>query len=150
MSFRRFTAAAGLAAGLSTSLNVYAQNLPELLMKVGEEKYCVANYKDLKGASFSGVVRIFRRNENTFDFYVMQEHETYKAPNKKIAHDYGTPRAVLSISGPKMGDSPADVVTVDNETSFGNEDPKKSQITDDKMRFVNDVFACALKAEYVK
>lgn len=148
MSFvRKGVATAVLAAGLL--LPLHAQKLPELSMKNGEEKYCTATLKDLNGVNFPGIIRIYHRDEST-DFYVMQEHPTYKAPDKKTAYTYGSQRAVMSVYGPIMGDSVADVLTVDNETSFGNEDPKKSQITADKMGFVNDLFACAAKAETVK
>ena len=146
MPFRKGVATALTAAGLFTYL--YAQDIPkEISLKTGEEKYCAAALQDLKGTNFSGIVRVYRPDDKNLHFYVIQEHTTYKAPNNKEAFKYGPQRAVVVINGSKVGDNIIDVLTIDNEAFFGNEDPKTSQLTGDKLRFINDVLTCAVKAE---
>ena len=135
----------GVATGLLGLSMLGLQELPsEISMRPGQEIYCKAPLKDLKGNEFPGVVRAYRAtNGDVTTFYVVQESATYKAPTDESAFKYGTPqRATITISGRKI-DEVTDVVAIDGDVYFGGSNmPVNLMVPAEGIRFVNDVFRC--------
>lgn len=136
-----------IASFFSLSLG-YSQELPkEISLKPKEDRYCTAALRDLKGVEFQGAVRVHRPDDgDSLYFYVVEQHPTYKAHDAKDTYDYGVPRAVIVVTGPRMGDSAGDTMRVDNDSFFGSSDQEKNEIKGEKMRLFNSVAACAAKA----
>ncbi|MBS3051198.1 MAG: hypothetical protein J4400_03535 [Candidatus Aenigmarchaeota archaeon] len=136
----------GIIASLALGASLFAQDIPSVSVKQGEKMYCSSRMTDLKGNAFNGYVMIERPDDSTLRFSLSQEHPSYKAPDAASAFAYGTPRGVLTAVGLKLGDA-GDVLFMDGDAFFGNENPKDSQITGERMRLANDIVACASKAK---
>lgn len=130
---------------------IFAQELPQSLLSMTprEERYCAADFRDLNGKSFRGIIKTERSQDGRFFYFrINEEHPTYKLPpeKKKDAFEYGTQRGTISADDVAFNNSRGDVITFDGQTFFGDPDPEKSQIKGDALRLYNEVAACAVTA----
>ncbi|KHO48515.1 MAG: hypothetical protein QT00_C0001G0534 [archaeon GW2011_AR5] len=137
----------GIIASLALGASLFTQDISSVSIKQGEKRYCNSRMTDLKGNAFNGYVMVERRDDNTLMFHIAQEHPTYKAPSQSEAFTYAAPRGVLTVLGQKVGDNVGDVLAMDREVFFGNENPGESQITGGRMRLANEAVACAANAK---
>jgi hypothetical protein len=127
-----------LAAGFLLSLALVPQELPQgFSLKPGEQRYCRATLKDLKGTDFAGVVRANAEGEYT-TFEVFVEHATYKAKTDEQAFELAAKRrATLTVTGKALDDG--DIIVFDGAVFLVSaEKPAPAEA----VKFVNDVFLC--------